>query len=312
MKNWRGRRRGIAILATLLLMGLLLGCGQKDGGQTTQGNSLASEETSEAETFETETLQEQSVIQETTVETEAVTAETTGLSEDTEAPETTAESTPVASSESTAQNGWIVAIDPGHQAHGNSETEPNGPGSSVMKAKVTSGTQGKFTGIPEYVINLEVALQLKTELLARGYQVVMTRETHEVNLSNAERAAIASTAGADIFLRIHCNGSTDASVNGIVTMSPSAQNPYVSRLYSDSYRLSALLADNMCQLTGARNMGVLETDTMSGINWSTMPVSIIEMGFMSNETEDRALADPGYQALLVQGMANGVDAYFNR
>ena len=225
-------------------------------------------------------------------------------------PETTAP-VPSGSSGSAAADGvHIVAIDAGHQAHGNSEQEPIGPGAAETKAKVASGTQGVATGVPESQLNLTVSLQLKQELLARGYQVVMIRETQDVNISNAERASIAGASGAEIFLRIHANGSSDPSVNGIVTMCPSSTNPYVSYLYDSSYRLSSLLVNNMCAVTGANNQGVLAVDNMSGINWCTIPVSIIELGYMSNANEDILLNSADYQAKLVQGMANAVDAYF--
>lgn len=208
--------------------------------------------------------------------------------------------------------GHIVAIDPGHQAHGNSEPEPIGPGASATKAKVATGTAGVATGVAESVLNLNVAMQLKDALLARGYQVLMIRETQDVNISNAERAAVANASGAEIFLRIHANGSANQSVSGIVTMCPSAANPYVSYLYDSSYRLSSLLVNNMCAATGANNQGVLGVDDMSGINWCTIPVSIVEMGYMSNPTEDTLMNSPDYQALLVQGMAAAVDQYFGQ
>ncbi len=210
----------------------------------------------------------------------------------------------------TAATGHIVAIDPGHQAKGNSDLEPIGPGATEKKAKVSTGTSGVSTGVAESTLTLTVSLQLRDALEAEGYQVVMTRESQDVNISNAERAQIATDAGAEIFIRIHANGSEKSSANGIVTLSPSSANPYVSSLYEDSYRLSKLLVNELCAATGAKNLGVQTSDTMSGINWSTMPVSIAELGFMTNPTEDDLLNSADYQAKLVEGMVNAVNAYF--
>ncbi len=210
----------------------------------------------------------------------------------------------------TAATGHIVAIDPGHQAKGNSDLEPIGPGATEKKAKVSTGTSGVSTGVAESTLTLTVSLQLRDALEVEGYQVVMTRESQDVNISNAERAQIATNAGAEIFIRIHANGSEKSSANGIVTLSPSSANPYVSSLYEDSYRLSRLLVNELCAATGAKNLGVQTSDTMSGINWSTMPVSIVELGFMTNPTEDELLNSADYQAKLVEGIVNAVNAYF--
>jgi len=207
---------------------------------------------------------------------------------------------------------YMIAIDPGHQAKGNSENEPIGPGSSQTKPKVASGTAGVSTKVPEYKLTLEVSLKLRDELLARGYRVYMIRETHEVNISNKERAVMATGADADIFIRLHADGSTNIGINGILALCPTGKNPYIPHLYAQSRLLSDYILTSTVSATGAFNRGVLEVDSMSGINWATMPVTIIEMGLMTNPEEDRLMQTPEYQQKLVTGIADGVDKYFSQ
>lgn len=207
-------------------------------------------------------------------------------------------------------NEIVVVIDPGHQLKGDSTKEPNGPGSSVLKARVTSGTTGVATRVPEYIMNLSISLKLKTELQNRGYTVYMTREVHEVNISNMERAQYAETVGADIAVRIHGNGNNDRSVKGAEAYVPSNANPYVSHLSKASQSLGQSILDAYCEATGFKNRGVFASDTMTGMNWSTVPVTILEVGYMSNAEEDRAMQDETMQNNMVQGIANGIDKYF--
>lgn len=208
----------------------------------------------------------------------------------------------------------VVAIDPGHQGSwvDMSDTEPNGPGSSVMKRKATVGTQGSFSGKTEYELNLEVSLLLQNELEYRGYQVILTREDHDTAISNAERALLAYEQGADIYVRIHANGADDSSIDGALAMVPSSQNPYVGALAADSYLLGQCILDAYCSKASFDSLGIQYYDDMTGINWSRVPVMILEMGFMTNESDDLRMADPEIQTAMAEGIADGVDAYFEQ
>ena len=215
------------------------------------------------------------------------------------------------SKEKTEAAEYLIAIDPGHQERGNFGQEPIGPGASEMKTKVAGGTKGTSTGVPEYQLTLDVSLKLRDILKDKGYRVLMIRETNDVDITNSERAKMANEADADVFVRIHANGSESSSANGAMTICQTSSNPYNSELYEKSRSLSQKVLDAYTEATGIRKERVWETDTMSGINWCTVPVTIIEVGYMTNPEEDEKMQDPDFQELMAEGITEGIENYLS-
>lgn len=209
---------------------------------------------------------------------------------------------------------FTVCIDPGHQGSwvDMSAQEPMAPGSSQTKNKATTGTSGNYSKVPEYQVNLEVSLVLQKELASRGYKVVMTREDNDKAISNKERAEFATSANADITIRIHANSDNSPSAAGALTMAPTSSNTYLDKdIIEKSNTLASCVIDSYCNATGLANKGVISADNLTGTNWSTIPVAVLEMGFMSNQKDDLYITDSANHETMARGIADGIDAYFN-
>ena len=203
--------------------------------------------------------------------------------------------------------GVKIGIDPGHQLHHDSEKERSAPKGGKMKAKVAVGGRGKVSKTEEYVINLQVGLRMREELEMLGAEVKMTRTTHDVNISNKQRALMMNDFGADLVLRLHCNAWKSGKPNGISMMvSKSWAQP------KESLRAAKLLMSRMLEATGASNRGISLTDYYTGNNWSTVPCILVEMGFLTNAREDRLLNSAEYQETLSHSMIDAICDYMGR
>ena len=211
--------------------------------------------------------------------------------------------------EATVKEQHTICIDPGHQAKGNSQTEQVGPNSGSYKAKVSSGTAGIATKKPEYELNLEASLKLKHILESRGYKVYMTRESHDVDISNKERAIFANEKKVDMVVRIHADGSDNTGITGASILIPSQKGKYTSSIFEASYECANLIKSKMDN-GGFKVNGIFERDDLTGFNWSKVPVVLVEMGFMSNYNEDEMMSNKEYQRKMMQSIADGVEEYF--
>lgn len=207
--------------------------------------------------------------------------------------------------------GRVLCIDPGHQATANYDLEPIAPSSERKKAKTSTGTKGVATGIPEYQLNLEVSKKLRDALKQYGVEVIMTREENDVDISNVERAIYANERNADLVLRIHADASGNSSVSGISVLVPGSKHISDKKIISLSRAAGQNILECMIEATGARSIGVVPRDDLTGFNWSEVPVVLIEMGFMSNVSEDKTLNSPEYQDKIVEGIVDGILKYFS-
>ena len=138
----------------------------------------------------------------------------------------------------------------------------------------------------------------------------MTRDTNEVDISNSERAAVANEADADAFIRIHANGSGNSGATGAMTICQTPGNVYNGDLYEESRTLADSVLNAYTEKTGIDYEYVWETDTMSGINWCRVPVTILEMGYGDPTAKrDTQMQDSRFQEKMTDGIADGIDAF---
>ncbi len=202
-----------------------------------------------------------------------------------------------------------VALDPGQQKNENKDTEPVGPGASDTVKKMSYGATSVTNDMREHEWNLIVAKLVKAELEARGYEVYMTRETADVDISNGERAKLANASGAEILVGIQADAGANET-NGIYAQLAKSDNPYVGKLYKSSRNLAECLMDSLIKATGAHDRGFQENNKLAEVNYSEIPVVIMQLGFMSNKDEDAKLQTDEYRNKLAIAICDGIENYF--
>jgi N-acetylmuramoyl-L-alanine amidase len=207
----------------------------------------------------------------------------------------------------------VVVVDPGHDLRANPSEEPIGPGSSTLKIKDGGGTRGVVSGLTEAELNLRVGLRLRTMLRRAGVRVVMTRtKTAGTSMGNVARATIANRARAKLFLRIHADGLADRSARGTHTLHPALRRGWTDDVYASSKRAAGIAQRELVRALGFPDRGLNERSDFTGFNWSNVPVILVEMGFMTNPTDDRLLATQAYQRRAALGLCRGTLRFLGR
>ena len=182
----------------------------------------------------------------------------------------------------------LVCLDPGHgtpPAIG-AQTEPIGPGSHVMKIKDGGGAPG------EAAVALAIAWKTRALLVRRGYRVAMTRTGPTFrygNGGNIARAEFCNRRHAALMLRIHADGSADASRHGVSTLFPAWHRGWTDDIYARSRAAAADVQRAVIAQTHATNLGLTPRSDLTGFNWANVPAILVETGFLTNPRERRLL-----------------------
>jgi len=216
-------------------------------------------------------------------------------------------------STATAAGRPVVVLDPGHDLRANPVTEPIGPGSATRKIKDGGGTRGVVSGTIEAELNLAVSLRLRTLLQRAGVRVVMTRtRTSGTSVGNVVRARIANEADAALFLRIHADGSPSAAARGTHTLYPALRTGWTDDVYAASRRAAEVMQAELLRALGFPDRGLQERADFTGFNWADVPVIMVELGFMTNPTEDRLLATGAVRQRAAAGLCRGTLRFLDR
>lgn len=173
--------------------------------------------------------------------------------------------------------GHLVAIDPGH---GGSDPGAIGP-----------------TGVREADVVLDVATRLRDLLARDGIRTVMTREA-DVSMELGDRPKMARERGATIFVSVHANASTRASVNGSETYYLTAQ----------SLVLAQMIQDELAVILGVPSRGIKAANFLV-LRDNEVPSVLVETAFITHADEEAQLKDAEFRQRLAQAVARGITKF---
>ncbi len=188
----------------------------------------------------------------------------------------------------------VIVVDPGHGG-------------------VDPGVTGK-SGVPEKNINLAVAERLAVYLGQAGAMVLMTREA-DVDLSDPgttgllakkrqdleRRVALANENQADLYLSIHVNSYPFPDRCGART--------FVQSGAAGALEAARLIQAELAKVVKNTDLATGEIDYYITRN-TLMPAVIVDVGFLSNEREEKLLQDPAYQGAVAWAVYAGTVRYF--
>ena len=181
----------------------------------------------------------------------------------------------------------------------------------------------QYLGLKEKDLNLQVSQQLKTKLESLGYKVIMSRSTDVFVDFVTERSKMSNETNADMFISIHFNATghgLDSGEDGIQTYmyQPTGNIPSViNKKWHDnptrlkySYKLGSYIHQSVLATTQAKDAGLL-AKSFAVLRETNKPAVLLELGYMDDSKESQKIRTKEYQQKLVDGIAQGIQQYYN-
>lgn len=215
--------------------------------------------------------------------------------------------------------GKTIVIDPGHQL-GNSthqtEIDRVVNAGGFMKPCNTTGTSTNG-GFPEATFAWDVALRLRHRLVAAGAKVYLTRYTNSWQRWGPcvdVRGRRGNQVHADAAISIHGDGATP-SYHGFFVIMPGHRAGWTDDIYQSSHRLGVAVHGGLvaARAVVANDYGgtgySIRTD-LGTLNWSSVPIVMVELGNMRSAVDARHMSSPSYRnRVYAHGLALGLTRY---